>query len=77
MFEQRKTIKKTRDKKINSVRVVLFGQLREEIIEKKSVKNIHVKKKKWNKFNSSMETGIFKNDITRSDDLITMKPFST
>lgn len=54
----------------------MFGQLREEIIEKKSVKNIHVKKKKWNKFNSSMETGIFKNDITRSDDLITMKPLS-
>lgn len=46
MFEQRKTIKKTRNKKINSLRVVLFGQLREEIIEKKSVKNIHVKKKK-------------------------------
>lgn len=45
MFEQRKTIKKIRNKKINSVRVVLFGQLREEIIEKKSVKNIHVKKK--------------------------------
>ena len=54
----------------------MFGQLREEIIEKKSVKNT-CKKKKWNKFNSSMETGIFKNDITRSDDLITMKPLST
>lgn len=46
MFEQRKTIKKREIKKINSVRVILFDQLRQEIIEKKkNVKNVKKKMK--------------------------------